>query len=231
MNNVNDFVKEIQIIFSKNQDDINAKSMSKYMLNNFEFYGIKSPLRKELQKDFLKTKNLPKIEKIPEIITQLWLLPQREFQYFAIDLLRKYNKQTAENMVDLFEYIILNRSWWDSVDMISSRLVGDYFKCFPQQIVPYTEKWIYSDNIWLIRTALLFQLNYKEQTNSNMLFDYILRVNGSKEFFINKAIGWALRQYSKTNAEKVIDFVEKNQLSNLSTREALKWMKNKGLIV
>jgi len=230
MNNLHKFVIDIKFAFSQNRDDDNAQSMAKYMLNKFEFYGIKSPLRKELQRYFLKTENLPNIDEIPEIVTQLWFLPQREFQYLAIDLLRKYNNKTPEKMIDLFEFILTNRSWWDSVDIISSRIIGDHFKRFPKQIVPYTERWINSNNIWLQRSALLFQLNYKEQTDKEMLFAYILRLNHSSEFFINKAIGWVLRQYSKIDAEIVIDFVESNNLANLSKREALKWMKNQGII-
>jgi len=124
--------------------------------------------------------------------------------------------------IELFELMITNKSWWDTVDLITTNLVGNYFKLFPEQIIPITKIWIESDNIWLQRTCLIFQLKYKEEIDTDLLTDYILQLKDTKEFFINKAIGWILREYTRTNPEWVIDFVNKYELSNLSKREALK---------
>ncbi|MFT6151359.1 MAG: 3-methyladenine DNA glycosylase AlkD [Flavobacteriales bacterium] len=118
--------------------------------------------------------------------------------------------------------MITNKSWWDTVDLITTNLVGNYFKLFPEQIIPITKIWMESDNIWLQRTCLIFQLKYKEEIDTDLLTDYILQLKDTKEFFINKAIGWILREYTRTNPEWVIDFVNKHELSNLSKREALK---------
>ena len=116
------------------------------------------------------------------------------------------------------------------MDGIASWLVGEHFKRFPKLIKPYTEKWMKSGNMWLQRTVILFQLGYKDKTDVKLLFKNIKKCMDSKEFFIRKAIGWALREYSKTNAQAVINFVENNELAPLSKREALKWLKNQGKI-
>ena len=126
------------------------------------------------------------------------------------------------------EFMIINKSWWDTVDMIASHLVGTHFKRFPGLIPAYTEKWMASGNFWLQRTALLFQLKYKKETDVELMSDLIKRLAGEKEFFIRKAIGWVLREYSKTDPEIVINFVENQQLSNLSRTEALKVNNRKG---
>ena len=129
------------------------------------------------------------------------------------------------SFIELYEQIITTYSWWVNVDGIAVNLVGSLFKKYPEMMKPHTEKWQASGNMWLQRTALLFQLNYKADTNIELMFD-IIRLNlGSKEFFINKAIGWILRQYSKTDAQVVMDFVEKTDLAPLSQREALKWLR------
>jgi len=158
----------------------------------------------------------------------LWDLPEREYQYVAIGYLRKFSKKWDRDFIDLFEQLIISKSWWDSVDGIASWLVGEHFKRFPEMRDEYIDKWMESENIWLQRVCLLFQLHYKEKTDEMLMGSVIMSLNGSKEFFINKAIGWILREYSKTDSQAVINFVENNKLSNLSKREALKWLKNQG---
>ena len=125
----------------------------------------------------------------------------------------------------MLEFIITNKSWWDTVDFIASHLVGNYFKKYPDKIEEYINKWMLSKNIWLQRTALLFQLKYKVALNPVLLENIIKQFLYSKEFFINKAIGWILREYSKTNPQWVINFVKKYPLHNLSKREALRLIK------
>ena len=124
--------------------------------------------------------------------------------------------------IKLIEYMIINKSWWDTIDFLSPKILGKYFKLYPDEIEKNTQKWILSNNIWLKRSAILFQLKYKETLNTDLLYRIIVPLSNSKEFFINKAIGWILREYGKTNKEWVINFVKKNKLSNLSNREALK---------
>jgi len=118
--------------------------------------------------------------------------------------------------------MITHKSWWDTVDLIATKLVGEYFRIFPDQRGRYVEKWIASNNIWLQRTSIIFQLNYKEELDKEFLAYVINSLTGSKEFFINKAIGWILRQYGRTNPGWVIDFANKTRLNSLSRREALR---------
>ena len=217
-----DFVTQLETDFRQQADRNIAINQEAYLQNQFELYGLPTPLRKEIQKPFLLKENLPNKKELPHIITELWSKPQREFQYFAIDLNRKYLKKIEFQDIELFELMITNKSWWDTVDLIATNFVGAYFKLFPEQIILVTKKWMNSDNMWLQRTCLIFQLKYKEEIDTDLLTDYILQLKDTKEFFINKAIGWILREYTRTNPEWVIDFVNKYELSNLSKREALK---------
>ena len=175
-------------------------------------------------RDFLRQHGLPDTQDINEISGEFWQLPQREYQYVIMEILGKMAKKADKGRIDLYEYLIVNKSWWDTVDYIASNLAGVYFLKFPGQIQSYTEKWMDSGNMWLQRTALLFQLKYKKETDLELLTDYVVRLQGSKEFFINKAIGWILREYSKTDGDWVRNFVKKYKLAPLSHREALKWL-------
>ena len=123
--------------------------------------------------------------------------------------------------------MIINKSWWDTIDFLSPKIVGEYFKLYPETIENQIEKWLHSNNIWLQRSCLIFQLKYKETLNTQLLAHIIQFLLGSKEFFINKAIGWILREYSKTNPQWVIKFVYTNNLNTLSKREAFKFINRK----
>ncbi|NNK11968.1 MAG: DNA alkylation repair protein [Flavobacteriaceae bacterium] len=195
------------------------------MRDQFEFYGLKSPVRREIQRDLFKKLLLPERSDIKAVVTELWKLPERENQYMAQELAKKKLKPLAKEDYLLFEYLITHKSWWDTVDFIAANLVGNYFKAFPEQRTSITEKWLTSKNIWLQRSVLLFQLKYKEELDTEFLADTIHFLNGSQEFFINKAIGWILREYSKTNPIWVSQFVQATQLHSLSKREALRLIK------
>ncbi len=227
---MHNYIKPLVKEFKNNANPTNAEPMAKYMKNLFPYLGIKTPERREITKKFFKEKGLPEISDLEEIIRDLWELPEREFQYFAIGLMVKLKEKVDKDIIKLYEYLTATKSWWDSVDGIATWLVGSLFRRFPEMIKPYTEKWMKSNNMWLQRTAILFQLGYKDKTDVKLLFKNIKKCMDSKEFFIRKAIGWALREYSKTDAKAVINFVENNELAPLSKREALKWLKNKGKI-
>lgn len=219
------YVKDIDNTFKENQNAENEKEMKRYMKDKFDFYGIKAPDRRKLVKEYLKKENRPAYENLDIVTKKLWQLPHRENQYFTVELLQKYNKEFEEEIIKLFEYMITNKSWWDTVDAISKKIVGEYFKIYRKNIDKYMEKWINSDNIWLKRTTLLFQLGYKEKTDEKLMFELIGRLKNEDEFFVQKAIGWALREYSKINPEKVKQFVENTELSNLAKKEGLKRIK------
>ena len=214
------FIITIQNQFHENANQEIALAQAKYMKNKFAFYGIKSPLRRELQKPFFVSKYLPKKIELELIVKELWLKPQRELQYFTQELVKKYTNQFEKKDIELFEFMIVNKSWWDTIDFISVNLVGTYFQMYPEQIAIYTKKWLESGNIWLQRSILLFQLKYKQQLDTERLSYIINNSLDTKEFFIHKAIGWILREYGKTNPTWVLEFVAKTKLSNLSKREA-----------
>ncbi|NOY76887.1 MAG: DNA alkylation repair protein, partial [Calditrichaeota bacterium] len=174
------------------------------------------------QKPFFAKDYLPPKNNLEKIVKILWEKPEREYQYFAQELTEKYNKQFDKNDIKLFEFMITHKSWWDTVDFIAPKLVGEYFKIYPDQRNTNIEKWIASDNIWLQRTSILFQLNYENELDTEFLAYIINSLLGSKEFFINKAIGWILRQYSKVNSNWVIEFTKHTQLDKLSYKEALR---------
>lgn len=204
-----------------------AGPMKQYMRNRFEFLGIKSPAQKALIKQFVAENGLPDLAQIESMVRELWSWPEREYQYIALTLLGRRQKQLTPNVVSLLEYLITTKSWWDTVDSIASHNVGNLFVGYPDRQDPVIDSWRGSDNIWLRRTTLLFQLGYKTQTDEALLFSLIEQNRESKEFFIQKAIGWALREYSKTAPEAVQAFVAEASLAPLSQREALKWLKTK----
>lgn len=218
------FNRDLKKVFLANSSEENAKPMKKYMRDQFDFFGIPSTARREISKEFMKSKPLPEGEAMRKVVKELWSLPEREYQYFGMELFMKLNKQWNEKEHVLIEELIVNKSWWDTVDYIASHIAGDYFKKFPDQIETVTGKWNHSKNIWLQRTSLLFQLKYKKQTDFKLLSRYIQQLSGSKEFFIKKAIGWILREYSKTNPVTVKKFLKEHPLAPLSKREAMKVM-------
>jgi len=124
----------------------------------------------------------------------------------------------------LLEKLITSKSWWDTVDTIAPHPVGKVAKETPSIVDDIIEGWSQSDNLWLCRSAILFQLRYKEETDETALYRYILANAESTEFFIQKAIGWALREYSKTNPSSVRKFIESHTLSKLSIREGSKYI-------
>ena len=214
-------------LLNHHQNSKNQEAMEAYMRNQFQFFGIKTPERTSLLRDFLKENGKAPIEECPDIVRALWSEPQRECQYIALSLLDKQSRYLTKEHLPLLEDMIVHKSWWDTIDHIASNHVGEIYQT--EEDDTYLEKWIHSDNMWLNRIAILYQLKYKEKTDEDRLFRYIIMHNQSKEFFIQKAIGWALREYSKTNPEAVIRFIESEQLAPLSKREGLKHVNRKAI--
>lgn len=215
------YQQKIIDVFNKNKNIDNASAMKKYMKNQFEFLGIKTPLRREISKKFL-SKDILYNQSIEEIVLYFWSLPEREYQYFAMEFLLKKKNDIQLNSFKIIDFITLNKSWWDTVDVIATKIVPEYFKLYSDQLIIQSQRLNESENIWQNRISILFQLHYKNKTNKDLLSKYILNHSNSKEFFIQKAIGWSLREYYKTNPEWVIDFVNSTDLKPLSKREALK---------
>jgi 3-methyladenine DNA glycosylase AlkD len=208
--------------FKAASDAEKSEWMKGYMLHQFDFYGVQAVLRKEIGKTHHLQNQIKTAAELELIVKECFSLPQRELQYFAIQLFALHKKSWTVSSIKIMEYCLLQKSWWDSVDGIASDWLGPYFKMFPEQIVPITSKWNRSKNMWLQRSSIMFQKAFKKNTDTTLLSKYILHCASSKEFFIQKAIGWALREYGKTNPAWVKKFVKENQLAPLSVREALK---------
>ncbi|MDP4153519.1 MAG: DNA alkylation repair protein [Bacillota bacterium] len=208
-------------IFYSSANPEQAVKMAAYMKNIFPFLGIPKPLRANLSKNFIKQRkkdNLIDWEFIHECYTHA----EREFHYLALDYLIALKKLLTPEDLPKIEKLIVTNSWWDSSDCIDA-LFGDLCIRFPEAKETALQ-WAKSENIWLKRVAIDFQLQYKDKTDPELLGRVIQANLDTGEFFINKAIGWALREYSKTNKEWVGQFISENRLSTLSVREASKYL-------
>ncbi|MGD8118742.1 MULTISPECIES: DNA alkylation repair protein [unclassified Vibrio] len=201
-----------------------ALQMQAYMRNQFRFLGIKSTQRREVLKPLFSKEQLPEIDDLPSIVRELWSLPEREFQLIAVDLLIKRKNQLPEAFLYELEWLIITKSWWDTVDFLSSHITAALYINHSDQTRQYISRWRNSDNIWLRRTALLYQLRFKQQTDEKLLFEIIKENQADNEFFIQKAIGWALREFSKTNAKSVVSFIDQQNIQGIANREGLKWL-------
>ncbi len=195
----------------------------------FDFFGLKAPVWLPLTKELFKEQGVFEKEELKSFVRLCLEKEYREVHYFAIEMVQSQLSTQNEDFIYFLEELIITKSWWDTVDWIV-KLVGWHFERFPELIDQIVWNWAKSDNIWLVRSAILFQLKYKERTNSKLLFELISFQTSSKEFFIQKGAGWALREYSKTNPEAVIQFISENDLPSLTQREGLKWLRKKGVI-
>jgi len=217
------YIKEIAKIYKANADSKNAAGAKAYLLNQFEFYGIKTPLRRILCKAFYKTHPIKDHDELSLIVKECLEQPQRELHYFAIELVGYHKKLWSKKTLPLIEWMITHNSWWDSVDSTNTHVISKFFIQFPEYIPSYTSKWNKSTNKWLQRMSILFQLTYKKNTNTVLLASYIEHCIHEQDFFIRKAIGWALRAYTYQDVNWVKAFVKAHpNLSPLSKREALK---------
>ena len=210
-----------EMIQHKNEEQ--ARQMSKYMLNKFEYIGIKTSERRKIFKNFFKEyKNEEKIDW--EFVNKCWENKYREFQYIAADYLKNMKDKLTIDDIPEFKRLILKKSWWDTIDNLDMTIGALALK--DSNVNKILLEWSLDENIWLRRIAIDHQLLRKEKTDTELL-EKILKNNlGQAEFFINKAIGWALRDYSKTNPNWVKNFIEKNRekMAKLSIREASKYL-------
>ncbi len=222
MLSANQYYEYVRTIFSDKGNPQIAEQQARYMKNHFDFLGLKAPTWVALSKEIFATQGLLSGDELREFIETCFEDDCREMHYVAIQMAQKNSKKQEENFIETLELMILTKSWWDSVDWIAT-LVGVHFQRFPHLIMPTTERWITSGNMWLQRVCIIFQLKYKANTDYDLISKYILAVADSKEFFLRKAAGWALRDISRHNPTFVIDFVAKNpHLSPLTKREALR---------
>lgn len=208
--------------FEAHRNEELAAPMAAYLRNQFPFLGINSPLRKQLLKEQFTEFSLPKPENLVDEAWMLYNLPEREYQYAAIALLDKMKKSLTFEDLPFLKKMIETKSWWDSVDSIAPTLVGYLIKTDRTRGEQLMLEWSHSSNMWTNRAAILHQLKFKQETDTALLAKIIAEHSASNEFFIQKAIGWSLREYAKTDPDFVQAFASANDLKPLSRREALK---------
>ncbi|MBV8254901.1 MAG: DNA alkylation repair protein [Chitinophaga sp.] len=217
-----EYIQLITTAFKNAANKQEAAGMKKYMRDQFEYFGLKAPLRRRIQRAIKAQHGVPPISEMSEMVRELWELPEREYQYAAMDIMQAMHKQFQEEHIGLFEFMICTKSWWDTVDNTVSGLAGPWFRKFPALRPAITDSWVNDADMWLQRSAIIYQNGWKKDTDEKVLFRYILEHIDSKEFFIQKAIGWALREYSKVNPQAVQKFADAHLLAALSRREALR---------
>lgn len=223
--------------FREHKNEENAEKQAAYLRHQFEFIGLKTPERRLLAKDFLKEKKADK-QIDWELVFEFWNLPEREFQYLALDYLHQMKKWLIFDDMEKIKKLTVSKSWRDTVDALDE-LVGHLLltgrkqatendSTAYEQVKTLVKEWAQAENFWLRRIAIDCQLSFKNQTDLELL-SYNIEKNllGSSfadEFFITKAIGWALRDLAKTNSAWVIKFIEEheNKMAKLSIREASK---------
>jgi len=202
-----------------------AEQMKAYIKNQADFHGVKSPARKETLKSYWTRNGIPSEPDMEREITDAWDMRHRELKYCAMEVLNRGHKEWTSQSWQLFEHMATTASWWDTVDYIAATLVHKWSMKFPNGYEKVTERWSKSEDMWLNRMAIIFQLKCKDKTRTDLLERYIVPHIGSGEFFHQKAIGWALRNHSRVDAKWVIDFTERHHLKPLSKREALRLIK------
>lgn len=208
--------------FKKLKNDKKAIEMSAYMKNQFAFLGISASPRKEIENKIFKSVAKENIDF--KFTDKCYKNEYREFQYTAVDYLNFKKEYLNISHIEILKNYILTKSWWDTIDHLD-KIVGD-IALRDERVNKILLNWSLDENIWIRRVAINHQILRKEKTNIELLEQIIINNLNQKEFFINKAIGWSLRDYSKTNPKWVRDFIKrhKNSMNNLSIREASKYI-------
>ncbi|WP_433377875.1 DNA alkylation repair protein [Actinoplanes sp. CA-142083] len=208
--------------FALRRDPERAAAMAAYMRDQFEYFGLPAPAVRAVERSAFAGLPRPTSDDLRAIALACWEREEREFQYAACDYLRKFVAVAGPELVPVLRTLITTKSWWDTVDPLATRVTGDLVRAHPA-LVETMDAWSTEENMWLVRTALLFQLHYGTATDTERLFEYCARQAGHPDFFVRKAIGWALRHYARTDPAAVRAFVETTPtLSGLSRREAMK---------
>lgn len=219
-----DFFDHLVQRYTAHSNKERSEGMKAYMKNQFDFFGIQSPERRLLSSQSIRELGLPTDAELKRLCMMCFEHPCREMQYFVQDVLKPLAKKRLQSdWIFIIERLVLTKSWWDTVDFLSPKIAGHILLRNLDQQAFWHERWISSENVWLNRSAILLQLDYKTNTHAELLFSHVLRTKDSNEFFVQKASGWALRQYARVAPLKVGTFLETNpDLPPLTRREASK---------
>ena len=219
------FVLAVQRAFTPLADASKAEPMKAYLLDQFEFLGLPAPVRRKAVKDIGKVQ-WQSADDLLAAAELLWQKPQREYRYTAVDLLRKHSALLSVNDLPALQALLLRDPWWETVDGLSA-VIADVMHAAVQQkpnAAVAMDVWLKHPSHWVRRSAMLHQLGWRLDTDTTRLFGYATQLADEKEFFIRKAIGWALRDYARWNPQAVTDFLvqQRTTLSGLTVREAAK---------
>jgi len=218
-------------LLSDQADPIKAGPMAAYMKTKAPFYGVQKPERVEIFKMMISIYKPETHAEYVKSTTALWDLPHREEKYAAIEFAMAFPEFIKIDSIKLYEHMIRDGAWWDLVDGIAANLVGGALATDRQAVTSILDRWISNKSMWLRRATIIAQLRHKDKTDPDTLFRYCRAQASEDDFFIRKAIGWALREYSKSEPEKVKGFILANQgvLSSLSYRESSKHLRHIGI--
>ncbi|WP_250404317.1 DNA alkylation repair protein [Streptomyces cellostaticus] len=216
-------LERLTVTYAAAADPERAAAMRAYMKDVAPFLGIPAPARRTLSRTVLAGTPRPDESDCAAIALRCWRLPEREYHYFAVDCLRRHAGRCSSAFLPVARHLITTVPWWDTVDTLAAHLVGTLVAADPA-LTAAMDAWITDDDLWVARTALLHQLRYKERTDAGRLFTHCLIQSGHPDFFVRKAIGWALREYAKTDPGAVRDFLarERGRFAPLTVREALR---------
>ncbi len=226
-----ELVRFVQREFSALADPEKAVPMAAYAQTTMPFYGTQQPDRRPVFRE-MKRRFPPFTRREYEArIRALWALPRREEKYAALEYACQHERYIAASSMRLYEQLIREGAWWDLVDTAAITLVGLVLLKERDAVRPVIEAWIDDPDLWIRRAALLSQNRHGQETDQKQLFDHCLQRAHEKEFFIRKAIGWALRQYSYTEPAAVRDFLlaHRRFLSGLSFREGARQLVRQGM--
>ena len=215
------YVQLVTDTFIKAGDPSRAEQQRAYMRHQFEYCGLGAPQWMALAKEIFAERGVFTGKDLEVFIRLCFAQEYREVQYVALEMMQRMMAAQTKTWIRVLEKTITTNSWWDTVDWLA-KLTGMHLKKFPGLQHEYAYKWIASDNMWLQRVAIIHQLMYKKETDEKLLFEMIDRVADSKEFFLRKACGWALRQHAKVFPNQVRAYLKKRTLSGLTVREAMK---------
>ncbi|XVU27537.1 DNA alkylation repair protein [Actinoplanes sp. CA-054009] len=204
-------------------DPARAAAQAKYMRDQFPFLGLASPTLRKLERAALAGRPRPSEDELRATALALWERDEREYQYVACSYLVRHVGVPGPGFLGVVRTLVTTKSWWDTVDPLATRVTGGLVTRHPA-LTASMDEWARDQNMWVVRTAILHQLHYGAATDTDRLFRYCRDQAGHRDFFIRKAIGWALRQYARTDPGAVRAFVSENsaRLSGLSIREATK---------
>ena len=214
----------VQSALREQADPSKAPGMQAYMKTDMPFYGVQKAARARILRELIHRFPLSDRAGYETLVVELWQLPHREEKYLALGVARHFREYVVPEMLPLYRSLIVEGAWWDLVDEVATHLICDLVVDYPDDVWPTVDTWIDDDDLWLRRTAIICQVGAKENTDAARLFRFCDERAFEKDFFIRKAIGWALRQHARVDPDAVARFVRehRDQLSGLSYREATK---------